>query len=39
LLYHAIMQHFSDCDGNAIFGISPNNNRNLDQFLSKSDAI
>jgi hypothetical protein len=33
------MQHVSDCDMNAIFGISSNKNRNLDQFLSKSDAI
>jgi hypothetical protein len=29
-----IMQHFSDCDGNAIFRISLKKKRNLDLFLS-----
>jgi hypothetical protein len=39
LVFFAIMQHFSDCDGNAIFRISSNKIRNLHQFLSTSDAI
>jgi hypothetical protein len=38
LKIHVIMQHFSDCDGSAIFGIL-DQSRNLDQFLSTSDAI
>jgi hypothetical protein len=35
-LYYAIIQHFSDCDGSAIFGIS---SKKVAIFLSKSDAI
>jgi FlaA1/EpsC-like NDP-sugar epimerase len=39
MCYFTIMQHFSDCDGSAIFRVSANKKRKLHQFLSTSDAI